>query len=136
MAIVIDDLAAEVNRQLALYAGATDQVVAKTVDEVADAVVAELRITSPRRTGKYAEAWKPSTPTEGRNRYKRIVNAGKMYRLTHLLELGHKVKPKPVRPGKKDWVDPSPVQGHIKPAEERMIAKFEADLRRNIEAIR
>lgn len=133
MAIVIDDLAKEVNRQLALFAGATDAVVAKTVDEVGEAAVTELQKTSPVRTGAYAKAWTMSTPDTGPNRYKRVVNAGKMYRLTHLLENGHRVA---APTSGKTWVEPSPLEGHIKPAEAHVIAKFEEDLRRNIEAIR
>lgn len=133
MAISIDNLAAEVNKQLALYAGATDEAVSQAVDEVSKATVAELKQTSPVRTGSYAKSWQQSTPTRGPHSYQRIVNAGKLYRLTHLLENGHRV----AQPTSgKTWVEPSPRQGHIKPAEEHAIAQFEAALRRNIEAIR
>jgi len=133
MAISIDQLAAAVNKELELYAGRTDEEVAAAVDEVAKTTVRELKQTSPHRTGAYARAWRQTTPTRGPHSYQRIVNAGKLYRLTHLLENGHRV----AQPTSgKTWVGPSPSQGHIKPAEQHAIEQFEAALRRNIEAIR
>lgn len=130
MAIRVDELAAEVNRQLALFAGATDQIVEKSADEVAEATIKMLNATSPKLTGAYAKSWEVFTPKSGPNRHYRVIHAGNgEYRLTHLLEHGHAK----VNGGR---VNPSPPGGHIEPAEQEAISSFEAAIRRGVEAIR
>ena len=130
MAIQIDQLAAEVNKQLAAFAGATNEVVAVSVEEVAKETVRRLRETSPKRTGAYAKSWKSTKLKGGRNYNGRVIHAGNgEYRLTHLLEYGHAK----VNGGR---VNPSPPGGHIEPAEQEAIQSFEAAIRRGVEAIR
>ena len=130
MAIKIDQLAAEVNKQLAAFAGATDDIVETSAEDVAKATVQQLKTTSPKLTGKYARSWTIYRPKSGPYRHTKIVHAGDgEYRLTHLLEYGHAK----VNGGR---VQPSPAGGHIEPAEQAAIADFEAEIRRKVEALR
>lgn len=128
MAIKIDQLAAEVNKQLAAFAGATDDIVETSAEDVAKATVQQLQTTSWKRTGKYAKSWTIYRPKSGPYRHSKIVHA-REYRLTHLLEYGHAK----VNGGR---VDPYPPGGHIEPAEQAAIADFEAEIRRKVEALR
>lgn len=130
MAIKIDQLAAEINRRLATFAGATDEIVEVSAEEAAKVAIQHLEATAPKLTGKYASSWEIFTPKSGPNRHERIIHAGDgEYRLTHLLEYGHAK----VNGGR---VQPSPASGHIEPAEQAAIADFEAEIRRKVEALR
>ena len=113
--IKIDDLAAEVARQLEIFQGATDEIVEAAVDNVARRTVQTLKATSPKRTGEYAASWKRASGGE--------------YRVTHLLEKPHRIANKY---GKYGTTSGEP---HIAPAEEQAIAEFEAEIRRGVEAI-
>lgn len=131
MAISVDQLAAEVNRQLALFQGATDEVVAKSADDVAKMAVQQLKATSPQGTGDYAKSWRSEKLKSRPHQYGRVIHAGDgEYRLTHLLEKGHDV----VRGGK--VVGHAPAYPHIADAEQKAIAEFEAEIRRGVEAIK
>ena len=130
MAIKIDDLAMEVNRQLQAFAGATDEVVKASVDAVVKETIAQLKATSPELTGVYAKSWESTKIKEGKHSYIKVIHAGDgEYRLTHLLENGHNV----VRGGKiVGRANPHP---HIQPAEQAAIDEFEKKLRKGVEAI-
>ena len=131
MAISIDQLAAEVNHQLALFQGATDEVVEKATDDVAKMTVQQLKATSPRGSGDYAKSWRSEKLKSRSHHYGRVIHAGDgEYRLTHLLEKGHDV----VRGGK--VVGHAPAYPHIADAEQKAIAEFEAEIRREVEAIK
>lgn len=58
------------------------------VDETAKKIRDELKVTSPRRSGKYAKGWKIQKKG-GKKKPKRIVWNNKWYRIVHLLEFGH-----------------------------------------------
>ena len=55
---------------------------------VAKDTVDTLKVSSPKRTGRYARAWKQKTTFEDRANIRVTVYNGK-YQLTHLLEDGH-----------------------------------------------
>lgn len=132
MAVQVESLAAEVNKRLAMFAGATDDVVKKSVDSVTKATVSRLKETSPRKTGAYAKSWKSETIKAGRHSYAKVIHAGDgEYRLTHLLEHGHQIV---TRSGaKKGFAKAYP---HIQSAEEAAIEEFELMLRQGVEAIK
>lgn len=111
----INGLAAEINRQLALYANQTDEKVQETAKKIAEEGAQKLREVSPKRTGRYASGW---TFKKFKGSY--VVHNKTHYRLTHLLEKSHAL-----RNGGRS--NPQP---HIKPVERQMIEDFELELRR------
>lgn len=119
MAINVNNLAVEINRQLALYANQTDEKVQQIAEKVTDDGVDKLKVSSPKSPGggKYAGSW---TKKKVGKRF--VVHNKKHYRLTHLLEKGHaKVNGGRVA-----------AQPHIKPVEQKMIRDFENELRRGL----
>lgn len=61
------------------------------VDKVAKDAVSELKSTSPKRTGAYAKDWAAKNiPQTKAVAYQKTVYNKKHYRLTHLLEKGHR----------------------------------------------
>ena len=117
--INIDQLAAEIAKELSKYSQEVVEKVNISSEKVGKAAVKQLKRTSPRRPppigGKYAKSWTMSTEKEIGQPHKRIIHAkAPHYRLTHLLEHGHakvgggRVEGKP----------------HIRPAEEMVIEEF------------
>ena len=113
----IGNLAAEINRQLALYANQTDETVQRIAEKTAQEGVEKLKVKSPKDTGDYAKSW-----TYRKVKGKFVVHNKEHYRLTHLLEKSHAL-----RDGGRSQAQP-----HIKPVEQQMIRDFEADLRRGL----
>lgn len=131
MAISVDQLAAEVSRQLALFQGATDEVLQEATTKVAKETVQILKSTSPKASGNYARSWRRDKIKTGRHSYAEVIHAGDgEYRLTHLLENPRRVFYWGRYAGFSTTGEP-----HIKPAEEKAIADFEAELRKGIEGI-
>lgn len=120
--IDIDKLAITVIQEIQKYADVTHEVVNKAVYETAKETVNELRATSPKDSGDYAESWtyKRDKEARGKNRYNMIVYSEKPnYRVTHLLEYGHaKVN------GGRTRAFP-----HIRNAEQNAIEKLESKIR-------
>ena len=115
----IGDLAAEINRQLALYANQTDESVQRISEKIAIEGVEMLKAESPKSPGggDYAKSW-----THKKVKGKFVIHNKNHYRLTHLLEKGHaKVNGGRVAP-----------RVHIAPVEGRLIEKFEDELRREL----
>ena len=126
--IKIDQLAAEIAKELAKYSQEVVEKVNISSEKVGKKAVKQLKRTSPRRPppigGKYAKSWTMSTEKEIGQPHKRIIHAkAPHYRLTHLLEHGHakvgggRVEGKP----------------HIRPAEEMVIKEFVAEVEEAIE---
>lgn len=130
--IKIDDLAAEIAKQLAIFQGATDEVVAAAVDNVAKRTVQTLKATSPKGvSGDYARSWRQDQIKRGRHQYARVIHAGNgEHRLTHLLENPHRIA------NKYGHYGTTTGEPHIKPAEDQAVAEFEAEIRRGVEAIK
>lgn len=117
----ISGLAAEINRQLELYAEHTEETVRAIGEKAAQEGAQKLRNTSPRRTGKYAASW-DYKQIKHRDTKRFVVYNKEHYRLTHLIEKSHAL-----RNGGRSTAQP-----HIKPVEQEMIQNFEADLRRGL----
>lgn len=109
MSINIDNLANEINRQLALYAQHVDEEIEELAKEVANEGAEKLKQVSPKDTGDYRKGWKVKKVGK-----KFIVHNATDYQLTHLLEKGH---------AKKNGGRVAP-RVHIKPVEEQSIDKF------------
>lgn len=122
--IKIDQLAAEIAKELSKYSQEVVEKVNISSEKVGKAAVKQLRQTSPKKTGKYAKSWTMSTEKEIGQPHKRIIHAkAPHYRLTHLLEHGHAK------------VGGGRVEGrpHIRPAEEEVIREFAREVEEAIE---
>ena len=117
----IAQLAAEINRQLALFANQTGEKVQEIAEKTAQDGVAELKVESPKDTGDYAKSWTYKKVTRGKGS-KFVVHNKDHYRLTHLLEKSY---------AKRNGGRSTP-QPHIKPVEQQMIQEFEDELRRGL----
>lgn len=109
MAININQLANEINRQLAQYTNALSEDVEKVAQKVAKDGVKTLKLRSPKLTGSYAKGWR-AKKVKG----KWIVHNATDYQLTHLLEKGH------AKAGGGRVV----AKVHIEPIEQEMISEF------------
>ena len=113
--VKIDQLAAEIARNLAEYSQEVVEKVNISSEKVGKAAVKQLKQTSPKRHGNYAKSWAMKTEPEVGQPHKRIVHVrAPHYRLAHLLEYGHAK------------VGGGRVEGrpHIRPAEEEVIREF------------
>lgn len=119
MATNIGGLAAEINRQLALYANQTDESVQRIAGEIASEGVEMLKAESPKSPGggDYAKSW-----TVKKIGKAFVIHNKDHYRLTHLLEKGHAK----VNGGRVD------ARVHIAPVEEKVVERFEGELRREL----
>lgn len=122
--INVDQLAAEIARELSKYSQEIVEKINISSEKVGKAAVKQLRQTSPKRTGEYAKSWTMTTEKEVGQPHRRIIHVkAPHYRLTHLLEYGHakvgggRVEGKP----------------HIRPAEEMVIQEFVREVEEAIE---
>jgi hypothetical protein len=109
--IKVDDLAGEIVLAVRTYTEEVGAAIEEAVKETAQAMAADLRETSPKKTGEYAKGWTYRKEAPGSYR----VYNKKKPQLTHLLEHGHAQ-----RGGGR--VEGRP---HIKPAEERHALQLE-----------
>ena len=80
-------------------------------DTIGEQAAQKLQATSPKgKTGSYAEGWEYMQRADGG-----VVYNATDYQLTHLLEFGHAVRPRPTHKGKKRRVAAIP---HIAPVEQ------------------
>lgn len=85
--------------------------------EIAEKGVKELKVTSPKKTGKYSKGWRVNKEFGRRYIHATIYNATD-WQLTHLLEKSHLL-----RNGKKS----KPIV-HIEPVEQKCIREFQEDV--------
>lgn len=91
MKIKADDLAKQVAKTLDKYKDATIDNMKKSVDKAAKEAVADLKTDSPKRTGAYAKDWTSKKDKQAKKwAYGKVVYNKGHYRLTHLLEKGHR----------------------------------------------
>ena len=88
----VDGLAKAIQKTLAEYEGVTIDSMKAAVDKASKEAVHELKSSSPNRTGAYAKSWAAKKARLANKRaYQKTVYNKEHYRLTHLLEKGHKV---------------------------------------------
>lgn len=95
--------------------------IANEAQIVAKGGVAELKNTSPKRTGKYRKGWRVQTK-KGRWDVECIIHNATDYQLTHLLE-----KPHALRNG-----GTSKPQVHIEPVEKKCVKEYETEVEKII----
>lgn len=89
--IKADQLAQEIVKILDDYRDTTVDKMKEAVDKAAKQAVNELKTSSPKRTGAYAKNWAAKKDRKGNKwAYGKVVYNKKHYRLTHLLEKGHR----------------------------------------------
>lgn len=88
-----EELSEAIQKELNSYATEVRSKIATTSMEVARECAQRLRQTSPKRTGKYSKGWavkEMRTNDVGLSTW--VVHNKTRYRLTHLLEYGHKAR--------------------------------------------
>lgn len=89
--IQISEMEQVIMDALEQYADKASEVISEALPEVGKSTAAELRATSPKRTGDYAKSWKfDMKQSRGSKKKNKLVVYNKdHYRIAHLLENGH-----------------------------------------------
>ena len=91
MKVKANAMAKEIAKTLKEYEGVTVDNMKNAVDKAAKKAVKDLKSTSPNRTGAYSKSWAAKrTKQSNAWAYEKTVFNKKHYRLTHLLEKGHR----------------------------------------------
>lgn len=120
--IYLEELNATIQKELEEYGRETTEIMREVVSEVTDEAVEELKITSPKRRGKYAKGWRSQETKDTNTALTKTVH-NRTPNLTHLIEKGHakqnggRVEGKP----------------HIGPTEKKAIQHFEERLKKRLE---
>ena len=115
----VDKLAGEIVLAIQTYTQDVSEAVDEAARETAKAIAADLRETSPKKTGEYAKGW--TYRKTGAGAY-RVHNKTKP-QLTHLLEHGHAK----AGGGRVEGIP------HIKPAQDRYVPEFEKKVQQILE---
>lgn len=107
------DLNAELNRILREHVDDIDSNLEEIAQEIGKKTVERLKVSSPKKSGKYAKGWKMTIVNKA-GRAQEVTIHNKVYQLTHLLENGHALK----NGGR------TRAFKHIEPAEEQAIQEF------------
>lgn len=123
----INNLKDFIEKELKEYSQEVAEDVKDCVRESAIECRNELRLTSPKRTGEYAESWIDEVVENDRFFINAVIRNEKHYQLTHLLEKGHAGVDG-------TSVGSAPAIPHIAPAEKRInksaIEKVKSRLRK------
>lgn len=126
----IDDLDNAINDALKDYGIEVENTVYGAAMATAKDTVKELKRTSPKRTGQYAKSWRVTkvynSRRAARGGIRMYIHNAKHYRLTHLLEKGHKKR------GSGGRVKAYP---HIEKAEEHARREFQKKLESRIKGL-
>lgn len=116
MKTTVDDLSKAIQKTLAEYEGVTIDSMKAAVDKASKEAVRELKSSSPKRTGAYAKSWAAKKARLANKwAYQKTVHNKEHYRLTHLLEKGHRVV---WAKNGRTWVDARP---HIEKVEQKAV---------------
>ncbi len=102
------------------YSLDVQESIQEEAEKVAKKGVNDLKVNSPKRTGKYAKGWRVKT-IKGKGFVECTIHNATNYQLTHLLEKGHLT-----RTGKK-----VAAKKHIEPVEQKLIKEYQ----KNVETI-
>lgn len=127
MKTTVDDLSKAIQKTLAEYEGVTIDSMKAAVDKASKEAVRELKSSSPKRNGAYARSWtSKKKKLANKYAYEKTVYNKDHYRLTHLLEKGHRVV------GAKNgrtWVDARP---HIEKVEQKAVEKLVNEMKETL----
>ena len=119
----IDQLADAIMDGLEEYKNLAGSQVKSAVRKAANTVRDDIKVTAPRRTGRYAESWTTSKTKENSTGLTMTVYSPSRYMLAHLLEYGHAL-----RNGGRARAFP-----HIAPAEEHGVSVLESAITKALE---
>lgn len=106
---VNNDISKQILNAMTQYSDEVKAEIQAGMKSVADTALSKVKASSPRRTGKYSRGWRKTVDTEGGAVSMTVYQKKPQYRLTHLLEEGHKKR------GGRGFV---PAQPHIREVEE------------------
>ena len=86
----MNDLTKQLEASMLQYSGLIGENIAAALEDVGKQAASRLRSESPKRTGKYRRGWTVIVEKKAGNVSVTVHN--KQYRLTHLLEHGHKTR--------------------------------------------
>ena len=86
--IGMDELEKAIEQEEGDYIKETTSAMREVVEEVTDSAVDTLKISSPRKTGKYARGWKSKPTIDSPTGLTKTIH-NRTPGLTHLLENGH-----------------------------------------------
>ena len=86
----MDDITRQITEAMKQYTGAVSEEIEASLKAVGKESAAKLKQTSPKRSGKYRRGWTVNLFRE--NGEISVVVHNREYRLTHLLEHGHKAR--------------------------------------------
>lgn len=84
----MDDITRQITEAMKQYTGAVSEEIEAALKSVGKEAAVKLKQTSPKRSGEYRKGWTVSA--ERKNGEISVTVHNKNYRLTHLLEHGHK----------------------------------------------
>ena len=116
--ININSLSSEITKALQEYTTEVEEGLEKAKEKAAKDGAKTLKVTSPKRFGKYGKAWRATKKEKAW-----VIHVGAPhYRLAHLLEKGHAKRGGGRVSGK----------AHIAPVEEQAIKQFENEVEKVI----
>jgi len=115
----------EIKDILSDYSKDIQDAITEEAISVAKKGVAELKNTSPKKTGSYRKGWRVDT-TKGTWSIECIIHNSTNYQLTHLLE-----KPHVIRNGNGTWGTSTP-KVHISPVEQSCVREYENEVEKII----
>lgn len=120
------DLSRAISEVLQEYGEDVIAAISPTTEKVAEDTVKMLKTTGDYedRTGDYRKSFTQTSEKTYRGATSTVHNESPDYRIAHLLEHGHMTR---------DGTTRVKAYPHWKPAEEKAIAEFENELRKNIE---
>ena len=116
--VTIEQLADAVMEGLEEYKNLAGTQVKAAVMKAANTVRDEIKMTAPRRSGRYAGSWTASKTKENSSSLTMTVHSPSRYMLAHLLEFGHAL-----RNGGRARAFP-----HLAPAEQHGAAVLESEI--------
>lgn len=115
--INVNQVEMKINAYLKDYKEDIDELVKNTTDKLTNRAKKDIKNKSPKDTGDYSKGWSVKTIKNAKTYTKKIWNP-KKYRITHLLEFGHKVKRNGQIVGKATAIP------HVRPVEEQYVKRF------------
>ena len=103
------DLSTQIVQAMTQYSDAVKAEIKSSMESIGDTALQKVKAGSPKRTGKYRRGWKLDTKDEAGRISFTVHQKKPTYRLTHLLEDGHRTC------SKKGWVKAQP---HIRNVEQ------------------
>lgn len=104
-----NDISNQIVNAMSQYSDAVKAEIQTELKSIADTALSKVKASSPRRTGKYQRGWRMMVETDGGTVKMTVYQKKPQYRLTHLLEEGHKKR------GGRGFVSAKP---HIREIEE------------------